>query len=76
MKMQQEKIPTVIIIGAGLGGLTLYHALIKNKDKKEFAVKIFERESGPKGIKIYKFQIFLKLTTIYMSRLLTWTVSR
>ncbi|RGB42778.1 hypothetical protein C1646_809754 [Rhizophagus diaphanus] len=43
----QQKIPTVIIIGAGLGGLTLYHALIKNKDKKEFNVKIFERESGP-----------------------------
>ncbi|CAB4409572.1 unnamed protein product [Rhizophagus irregularis] len=39
--------PTVIIIGAGLGGLTFYHALIKNKDKKEFNVKIFERESGP-----------------------------
>ena len=47
--MQQEKIPTVIIAGAGPGGLSLYHALIKNKDKKEFNVKIFERESGPKG---------------------------
>jgi cation diffusion facilitator CzcD-associated flavoprotein CzcO len=46
----QQKIPTVIIIGAGLGGLTLYHALIKNKDKKEFNVKIFERESSPQGI--------------------------
>jgi len=23
--------------------------LIKNKDKKEFNIKIFERESGPKG---------------------------
>ena len=48
----QEKIPTVIIIGAGLGGLSFYHALIKNKDKKEFNVKIFERESGPQGIRI------------------------
>jgi cation diffusion facilitator CzcD-associated flavoprotein CzcO len=48
----QQKIPTVIIIGAGLGGLTLYHALIKNKDKKEFNVKIFDRESGPQGILI------------------------
>ncbi|CAB5377020.1 unnamed protein product [Rhizophagus irregularis] len=46
--MQQEKVPTVIIVGAGPGGLTLYHSLIKNKDKKEFNVKIFERESGPK----------------------------
>ena len=45
--MQQEKTPTIIIVGAGLGGLTLYHALIKNKDKKEFNVKIFERESSP-----------------------------
>ncbi|CAG8625613.1 FAD/NAD(P)-binding domain-containing protein [Rhizophagus irregularis] len=43
----QQKIPTVIITGAGLGGLSFYHALIKNKDKKEFNVKIFERESGP-----------------------------
>ena len=46
----QQKIPTVIIIGAGLGGLTLYHALMKNKDKKEFNAKIFERESGPQGM--------------------------
>ncbi|GBB84715.1 hypothetical protein RclHR1_01130010 [Rhizophagus clarus] len=43
----QQKTPTVIITGAGLGGLTFYHALIKNKDKKEFNVKIFERESDP-----------------------------
>jgi cation diffusion facilitator CzcD-associated flavoprotein CzcO len=48
----QQKTPTVIITGAGLGGLTLYHALIKNKDKKEFNVKIFDRESGPQGILI------------------------
>ena len=54
----KRNIPTVIIIGAGLGGLTLYHALIKNKDKKEFNVKIFERESGPKGIKIVKNRFF------------------
>ncbi|CAG8728292.1 3222_t:CDS:1, partial [Funneliformis mosseae] len=46
--MQHAKIPKVIIIGAGPGGLALYHALIKNKDKKEFDVKIFERESSPK----------------------------
>ncbi|RIA81879.1 hypothetical protein C1645_789399 [Glomus cerebriforme] len=45
--MQSGTIPTVIIIGAGPGGLTLYHALIKNKDKKEFNVKIFEREAHP-----------------------------
>ncbi|PKY27646.1 FAD/NAD(P)-binding domain-containing protein [Rhizophagus irregularis] len=45
--MQEGKIPTVLIIGAGPGGLTLYHALIKNKDKKEFNVKIFEREASP-----------------------------
>ena len=50
--MQKENIPTVIIIGAGPGGLALYHALIKNKDKKEFNVKIFEREASPTGMKI------------------------
>ncbi|CAB4473857.1 unnamed protein product [Rhizophagus irregularis] len=47
--MQQQKVPTVIIIGAGIGGLTLYHALIKNKDKKEFNVKIFDREFSPQA---------------------------
>ncbi|CAG8514747.1 707_t:CDS:2 [Funneliformis caledonium] len=45
--MQHAKIPKVIIIGAGPGGLSLYHALINNKEKKEFDVKIFERDSGP-----------------------------
>ena len=48
--MQRRRIPTVIIIGAGPGGLALYHALIKNRDKKEFDVKIFEREASPTGI--------------------------
>ncbi|PKY35005.1 hypothetical protein RhiirB3_533024 [Rhizophagus irregularis] len=43
----KEKIPTIIIVSAVLGGLSLYHALIKNKDKKEFNVKIFERETSP-----------------------------
>lgn len=46
--MQREKIPKIIIIGAGPGGLALYHALIKNKDKKEFDVKIFERDYSPR----------------------------
>ncbi|GBB87544.1 hypothetical protein RclHR1_00140048 [Rhizophagus clarus] len=45
--MQEGNIPTVIIIGAGPGGLSLYHALMNNKDKKEFNVKIFEREASP-----------------------------
>ena len=47
--MQQGKIPTVVIVGAGLGGLTLYHSLVKNKDQKEFNIKIFERESNSQG---------------------------
>jgi hypothetical protein len=46
-KKMEQKIPTMIISGAGLEGLTLYHALIKNKDEKEFNVKIFERDPGP-----------------------------
>jgi hypothetical protein len=32
--MQQEKVLTIIIIGAGLGWLALYHSLIKNRDKR------------------------------------------
>ncbi|CAG8664626.1 9055_t:CDS:1, partial [Funneliformis mosseae] len=46
--MQRAKIPKVIIISAGSGELALYHALIKNKDKKEFDVKIFKQESSLK----------------------------
>ncbi|RGB40284.1 hypothetical protein C1646_663936 [Rhizophagus diaphanus] len=30
-----------------------YHALIKNKDKKEFNVKIFERETSPTGVWVF-----------------------
>jgi cation diffusion facilitator CzcD-associated flavoprotein CzcO len=56
--MQEGKIPTIIIIGAGPGGLVLYHALIKNKDKKEFNVKIFEREASPTGNSNYLFFFF------------------
>ncbi|CAI2189066.1 10468_t:CDS:2, partial [Funneliformis geosporum] len=37
-----------LLAGVCPGGLALYHALIKNKDKKEFDVKIFERDSSPK----------------------------
>ena len=59
--MQKEKIPTVIIIGAGPGGLALYHALIKNGDKKKFNVKIFDRESNPQGI-IGIHQIFINFS--------------
>jgi cation diffusion facilitator CzcD-associated flavoprotein CzcO len=59
--MQEGKIPTIIIIGAGPGGLVLYHALIKNKDKKEFNVKIFEREASPAGNSNYLFFFFFIL---------------
>ncbi|CAB4475695.1 unnamed protein product [Rhizophagus irregularis] len=45
----RQKISTIITIGAGLGGLPLYHTLIKNKDKKEFNIKIFKRESDEQG---------------------------
>jgi len=54
----QVKVPTVIIIGAGPGGLSLYHALIKNRDKKEFNVKIFERETSPEGMEILYIKFF------------------
>ncbi|CAG8598219.1 15294_t:CDS:2, partial [Acaulospora morrowiae] len=41
-----EKIPTILIIGAGPGGLALYHSIQKNlnQPEKKFNVRIFERE--------------------------------
>ncbi|RIA84242.1 hypothetical protein C1645_832565 [Glomus cerebriforme] len=47
--MNQQKIPTILIIGAGPGGLTLAHSIQKNLNslEKKFNVKIFEQESSP-----------------------------
>ncbi|CAG8810847.1 26732_t:CDS:2, partial [Racocetra persica] len=56
MEKTTEKLPTIIIVGAGIGGLTFYHSVRKNLGQK-FKVKIFERESGPQdrwqGYNIY-----------------------
>ncbi|CAI2168605.1 20063_t:CDS:2, partial [Funneliformis geosporum] len=43
-------IPTILIIGAGPGGLLLYHGIQKhlNKNEKKFNVKIFERDTDPR----------------------------
>ncbi|CAJ0851785.1 1193_t:CDS:1, partial [Entrophospora sp. SA101] len=40
---------TVIIIGAGIGGLLFAQGLLKNhsENKMNFNVKIFERDAGP-----------------------------
>ncbi|CAG8455048.1 8425_t:CDS:2 [Funneliformis caledonium] len=48
--MQNNHIPTIIIIGAGPGGLLLYHGIQKrlNKNGEKFNVKIFERDTGPR----------------------------
>ncbi|CAG8736137.1 19711_t:CDS:2 [Cetraspora pellucida] len=43
----KNKSPTILIIGAGPGGLCLAHALEKNKNIKQFNVKIFDREFSP-----------------------------
>jgi hypothetical protein len=53
---QNNHIPTILIIGAGLGGLLLYHGIQKNlnKDAKNFNVKIFERDTGRQGILLFK----------------------
>ncbi len=50
--MNQQKIPTIIIIGAGPGGLSLAHSIQKNHNspEKKFNIKIFERETAPQGI--------------------------
>jgi cation diffusion facilitator CzcD-associated flavoprotein CzcO len=52
MSTPNNHIPTILIIGAGLGGLLLYHGIQKhlNKNVEKFNVKIFERDIGPQGI--------------------------
>jgi hypothetical protein len=49
--MNKHKIPTILIIGAGPGGLTLAHSIQKNLNsfEKKFNIKIFDREISPKG---------------------------
>ncbi|CAG8795263.1 4516_t:CDS:2, partial [Dentiscutata erythropus] len=51
-----NKIPTILIVGAGIGGLSFYHSVRKNLGKK-FNVKIFDRETSPQdrwqGYNIY-----------------------
>ncbi|CAG8808806.1 4394_t:CDS:1, partial [Racocetra fulgida] len=46
METSTNKIPTILIVGAGISGLCLYHSIRKNLDKK-FNVKIFDREASP-----------------------------
>ena len=52
MSTQNNHIPTILIIGAGPGGLSLYRGIQKhlNKNEKRFNVLIFERDTCPKGI--------------------------
>ncbi|CAG8451594.1 23191_t:CDS:2 [Gigaspora rosea] len=46
MEVPTSKIPTILIVGGGIGGLSFYHSVRKNLDKK-FNVKIFDRETSP-----------------------------
>ncbi|CAG8458408.1 3396_t:CDS:2 [Dentiscutata erythropus] len=46
MTTSTDKLPTILIVGAGLGGLNLYQSIRKNLGRK-FNVKIFERETSP-----------------------------
>ncbi|KAF0561186.1 FAD/NADP-binding domain-containing protein [Gigaspora margarita] len=56
MEVPMNKNPTILIVGAGIGGLSFYHSVRKNLDKK-FNVKIFDRETSPEdrwqGYNIY-----------------------
>ncbi|RGB28188.1 hypothetical protein C1646_768134 [Rhizophagus diaphanus] len=47
--MNEHKIPTIPIIGAGPGGLALAHSIQKNLNsfEKKFNIKIFDRETSP-----------------------------
>src|SRR5215213_5058588 len=49
--MKNNYIPTILIIGAGPGGLLLYHGIQKhlNKNGKKFNIKIFEQDTCPQG---------------------------
>ncbi|CAG8586850.1 17814_t:CDS:2 [Gigaspora margarita] len=46
METSTNKLQTILIVGAGVGGLSLYQSIRKNLGQK-FNVKIFERENGP-----------------------------
>ncbi|CAG8598964.1 18812_t:CDS:2 [Racocetra fulgida] len=46
MEVPANKIPTILIVGAGIGGLSFYQSVRKNLGKK-FHVKIFDRETSP-----------------------------
>ncbi|CAG8779128.1 18462_t:CDS:2, partial [Gigaspora rosea] len=56
METSTNKLPTILIVGAGIGGLSLYQSIRKNLGQK-FNVKIFERENCPEerwqGYNIY-----------------------
>ncbi|CAG8665361.1 25200_t:CDS:2 [Cetraspora pellucida] len=56
MENNTDKKPTILIVGAGIGGLCIYQSIRKHLGQK-FNVKIFDRETGPRdrwqGYNIY-----------------------
>ncbi|CAG8587374.1 840_t:CDS:2 [Cetraspora pellucida] len=75
METSVNKIPTILIVGAGIGGLSFYQSARKNLDQK-FNVKIFDRETSPQGSSFNANEIIFKKAIDYFTSLFYCTPSK